>query len=58
MAQKLLSVPLILEHFKIITNSDTNEAWKSQELSDEIIKSLVGSNNNLAPPLIYINTKM
>ena len=44
-------------YYKKIGNTDPISSWKSKELSDETIKLLTTSYNNLAPVLSYTGNK-
>ena len=44
--------------FKKIGNNNRVSAWKSKGLSDESIKPLAASNNNISPALNYNNAKI
>ena len=54
--QHYLACQPVDKYFKQIVNSNHISVWKSNELSDENIKSPATSNNSLAPVLNYITT--
>ena len=56
--QNYLEFQPVCTFFKKIANSDHISPWKSKRLSDGRIKPLIASNNNLAPALNHINTKL
>ena len=45
------------KYFKKIGNTDNISEWKSNGLSDELIKPLSTSNNSLTPRLNFFGTK-
>ena len=46
------------KYFKRIGNTKSISSWKSEGLSDEVIKSPTINNNSLAPTLEYIDKNM
>ena len=54
--QNYLVFQPVYKYFKKIANNNHILAWKSQGLTDEMIKPYAASNDSLAPALNHINT--